>query len=273
MVSMSPLNLGQLTAPIPGASPVGHDLRAAEDSLYHDLRFLRTQCREEERQFEAGTIDAPDSAKWEELARGCERALGEQTKDLEIACWLLEAMARVGRDGATTFAGLRDGFKLLDALCAQYWDGLFSVQDDSDPEAKFAPIQVLDGSSGWISSYSSYGTGGTLVAAIRRIPLTPGDPPGPFSFWQIQQRDKFQMAEVYAAARQAGLGFFQSMAADIQGASAAADALEETLSRREDEATQSGGSRTRRIREALYESWKMVGQMSSLCDPPSAGAT
>src|SRR4051794_10846778 len=138
MASMPSLNLDQLIAPISGGSPVGHDLRAAEDSLYHDLRFLRTECRNEEREFEAGGIDPPDSAKWEELARGCELALREKTKDLEIACWLLEAQARVKRDGASEFVGLRDGFKVVSALCTQYWDTIFSVQDDSDPDAKFA---------------------------------------------------------------------------------------------------------------------------------------
>lgn len=252
MVSDRILALEPLLAPIPGGSPVGVDLRGADSPLYHDLRFLRTEARAEERLADAGTPDRPDKRKWEELARGCERALREQTKDFEVACWLIESLTRARRGDASEFAGLREGFQLLDGLCARYGKALFSVADDSDHDAWLAPIMSLEGGT----------TEGALVAAIRKIPLTPRRPPGPFSYGEIMQRDKFDMVEVYESVRGADAEFFPALAADIEGALAAADALDDTVYRCA--GAESAYGRIYRIRDLLSETRRMVMQLSAL---------
>jgi type VI secretion system protein ImpA len=222
MPSPAILDLDALTAAIPGDVPVGVNLRTDEsaDSIYYNLRALRQECRDEERQVDAGNIEPVPPTKWEELARGCEDALREKTKDLEICCWLIEALARIPREAASPpvseFAALRDGFKLANALCTQYWDTLYSVEDESDPDAKSRPLVGLNE--------------GALIAPISKIPLTKREHPGPFAFWQIKvQQEKNQTGEVDAMARQGGRAFYEPLLTDIAEARAALAALDETM--------------------------------------------
>jgi type VI secretion system protein ImpA len=56
-------------------------------------------------------------ADWKGVARECTAALAERSKDLELASSLTDAWARL--EG---FAGLRDGIRLVAALCDRFWD-------------------------------------------------------------------------------------------------------------------------------------------------------
>ncbi len=251
------LDLDALLAPIPGDAPTGADLRADEStsSLYYNLRTLRQECRDAERanEYPDPNNPSPPRPAWDELLSGCEAALREKSKDLEIACWLIEAQARVRRDLPNTeFAGLRDGFKLVNGLCTQYWDALYSIQDESDPAAKGDPIAGLNGKGG---------RDGTLVAAIRKIPLTLREEPGPFSFWQIKaQQQSAQMGEVEALVRKGARAFYEPLLTDIADARAAFAELEATIrARMEDNAPP-----TALIRETFDEVNRLVQHVSGI---------
>jgi type VI secretion system protein ImpA len=252
MPSPATLELDALAAPIPGDSPVGIDLRTDEsvNSVYYNLRALRQECRDEERQVDAGNIEPVSATRWEELAQGCQAALKEKSKDLEITCWLLEALARIPREPASggvpvsEFAALRDGFKLVNALCTQYWDTMWSVQDESDPDAKARPLIGLNE--------------GALITPIRKIPLTKREHPGPFSYWQIDVlQKKSQTAEVEQLVRIGARPFYEPMLTDIAEARAALTALEETMRTRMNASAAN-------ISEALDQVQRMVQHISGI---------
>ena len=170
----------------------------------------------------------------------------EKTKDFEVACWLIEAQARVN-----SFAGLRDGFKLANALCGRYWDTLHSVHDESDPAAKAEPLAVLNGK----------GREGALIAPIRKIALTPREEPGPFAYWQCEvQQKKGQMGEIEALARKGARPFYEPLLGDIAEARTAFAAIEEIVRARMEQ----HAPPTTQIREALEQVQQMVQQISGI---------
>jgi type VI secretion system protein ImpA len=59
------------------------------------------------------------AANWPAVVRACEQTLTTQSKDLQLAAWLTEALARI--DG---FAGLQAGLQLIRGLLERYWDTL-----------------------------------------------------------------------------------------------------------------------------------------------------
>lgn len=145
-------------APIPGDKPAGQDLRvnAGPTSLYYQIKDGRNNARASERRMEGGLEDAipPD---WKSVGTNALKGLAENSKDLEIAAYLIEAMCRT-----QGFAGLRDGFRLSRGLVEQYWDGLYPTPDEEGISTRVAPLTGLNGED----------AEGTLIAPINRIPLT-----------------------------------------------------------------------------------------------------
>src|SRR5262245_49292994 len=117
MASESVVELEKLLAPIPGDKPTGVDLRADgnPNSDYYKLKDARFAARAKERELEsdpAAAAAAPDQLpEWRAILDGAPKVLAEQSKDLEVAAWLVEALVR--RYG---FVGLRDGFRLTRGL-------------------------------------------------------------------------------------------------------------------------------------------------------------
>ena len=174
-MSYSILDIESLLEPLGDENPTGDDVREdpSPTSNYQKLRSARSAARSAERQ---SIHDGPSNeaeAHWREIEQLAPTVLKEQAKDLEVACWLTESLIR--RHG---FAGLRDGFALLDGLVEEFWDKLYPMPDEDGIETRVACISGLNGE----------GAEGVLIAPIRRVPLTLGDePPAPFSLWQYQQ--------------------------------------------------------------------------------------
>jgi type VI secretion system protein ImpA len=179
MASEQIVDIDQLTQAIAGDAPQGTDPRGdrSASSLYAIIKDARNSARAAER---ANLFDqdagADIAALWRPVLQQSPKLLTEQAKDLEIACWYLEALVR--KEG---FAGLRDGFALIDALVEKFWDGLFPEPDEDGLETRVAPLTGLNGDSGE----------GTLPTPLRNVPITaPGSGSGNFdsySFWQFQQ--------------------------------------------------------------------------------------
>jgi type VI secretion system protein ImpA len=167
------VDLEALLAPIPGAPPTGVDLRASpNDAAYTKIKDTRSAARDAERR--ADTQEKPVAGvipEWRVVIKLAEDALSRQTKDLEIACWLVEARVRV--EG---FAGLREGFELLKELVARYWDGLHSLKDEEGMATFVLPLATLNGIDG----------DGTLIQPILKVPLTTGTP-GPYAAYHYHQ--------------------------------------------------------------------------------------
>ena len=58
---------------------------------------------------------------WTTVVQVAPNILANTSKDLEVACWYLEALIRL--EGAP---GLRDGIKLIKGLIDNFWDNLYT---------------------------------------------------------------------------------------------------------------------------------------------------
>ena len=169
------IEIAALLAPIPGDAPVGVDLRqdaAAADALYTRLRDARGEARTLERaqENEEGNYTIP--AEWRTIRDLAYEALTVHTKDLEIACWLAEALLR--SDG---LQGLSAGLQVMRGLVEQYWDDLFPLPDEDGIATRVAPVTSLNGQSG----------DGALMQPLRRTPLFNRPDGEPLRFWQYEQ--------------------------------------------------------------------------------------
>ncbi len=73
------------------------------------------------------------------MEKACLNALMDRSKDLQIACWLLEAWLRL-----RSFAGAAEGFRVITALCENFWDDLHPRIEGDDLEYRIAPINWLN---------------------------------------------------------------------------------------------------------------------------------
>ena len=168
MPSPDTLDFAKLLAPIPGDKAVGPDLRATSgpSSPYYQVKDARSAARAAERQAESGATDGP-VPDWKAVVAAGTKALATGAKDLEIAAYLIEGLARVNG-----YAGMRDGFKLTRQLVEAFWDDLYPVPDEEGVLTKVAPIAGLNGDD----------SEGTLLAPIRMVPLTASDTHGRLTY-------------------------------------------------------------------------------------------
>lgn len=169
MASPEVLNFAQLLAPIAGDSAVGVDLRAdaSPNSVYYRVKDARSTASRAERQM---MMDGDEykgaAADWRPVLEHGLKAISEQSKDLEITAFAIEALAR--QHG---FAGLRDGFRLARELIEQFWDGIYPRPDEEGVLTRVAPLTGLNGED----------SEGALINPITNIPITEGNNYGPFS--------------------------------------------------------------------------------------------
>lgn len=158
MPSPDTIDFAKLLAPIPGEKAVGPDLRATSgpSSPYYQVKDARSAARAAERQIESGTTDGP-VPDWKAVVAAGTKALATGSKDLEVAAYLTEGLART-----QGYAGMRDGFKLTRMLVEAFWDDLYPTPDEEGVLTKVAPIAGLNGDD----------SEGTLLAPIRTVPLT-----------------------------------------------------------------------------------------------------
>lgn len=136
-----------LLTPLPGDQPCGTDLRY--DPLYDKLK----EARREDDDAPQGDWERPRKlADWPQVIKLATDTLAKQTKDLQIAVWLAEALLR--RDGC---AGLHEGLTLLHGLVEQFWDHVHPQLEDGDAELRVAPLE-------WM--------GTRLTIAVRLVPVT-----------------------------------------------------------------------------------------------------
>jgi type VI secretion system protein ImpA len=125
-----------LLQPIPGANPAGANLRY--DPVYDKLKEAR---REEEDVDQGDWKRARKVADWPQVTKLATDALTKQSKDLQIAAWLTEALLR--QQG---LAGLNNGLAVLRGLMERFWDGLYPEIEDGDSELRAAPLA-------WVGHY------------------------------------------------------------------------------------------------------------------------
>lgn len=181
MASPDIIDLNTLLSPISDESPTGNDIRldSSPSSKYQQIKSARTIARAAERKSIHDGDNNEADEQWRKIMSLAPDILANQSKDLEIATWFTEALIR--RHG---FQGLRDGFKLIHGLIEKFWDNLYPMPDEDGLGIRTSALGGLNGEGGE----------GVLIPTIRKVPITEGNHPGPFSFWQYQQAVEAQRA-------------------------------------------------------------------------------
>jgi len=155
-----PIDLAPLLAPLEaGEQGAGVDLRLdySATSPYQRLRDARGAARAEERARDAEDgSEGPPADGWRDVLSIGQQALATQSKDLEIAAWMTEALVRMHG-----LPGLTAGARLIAGLCDAYWDAGFPQPDEDGLEIRASPIDGLSGSS----------ADGTIMQPLRRLPM------------------------------------------------------------------------------------------------------
>src|SRR4051812_44246097 len=121
----------EVLKPIPGENPGGQNLRYAP--VYDKIKEAR---RED---------DALNQGAWQYERKVAdtalvitltEEALATQSKDLQLAAWLTEALLK--KNG---FGGFQEGLQICAGLVATFWEHLYPELDEEDPELRAAPLE------------------------------------------------------------------------------------------------------------------------------------
>jgi type VI secretion system protein ImpA len=123
-----------LFQPISEEKPSGESLRFT--NLYDEIKEARRadlDVAQGQWQTELKTADFP------KVIALAVPALASQTKDLQIAAWLSEAL--VNEHG---FTGLRDSLKLMSGLQDKFWETLFPEIDEGDMEGRANAVAWMD---------------------------------------------------------------------------------------------------------------------------------
>lgn len=134
MAKAPTIDIDAILAPVPGENPAGKDVRDGKD--FEALKETRRQ--EEVLSLGDWQRDAK-VADWPKAIQIAVKILTEQSKDLQVAVWLVEALIK--RHG---FAGLRDGLKILLGLHATFWDSLYPAMEDGDLEYRSGKLDALN---------------------------------------------------------------------------------------------------------------------------------
>ncbi|HEU4391513.1 MAG TPA: type VI secretion system protein TssA, partial [Blastocatellia bacterium] len=162
--------LESLLSPIAGASPAGESLKYT--GLYDEIR----EARRADENLEQGEWKRDQKvADWPKVLTLSTDALATRTKDLQVAAWLGEALARL-----RGFAGLRDSLQLTRGLLERFWESLYPETDDGDLEARANCISWLDR---------------TLAGAIKEAPITKSLGSRNCSYSEWEQSTKFDIPE------------------------------------------------------------------------------
>ncbi len=134
MAKAPTLDIDAILAPIPGGNPAGKDVRDGKD-----FEALKETRRQEEVLSQGDWQRDTKVADWPKAIQIATKILTEQSKDLQVAVWLVEALIK--RHG---FAGLRDGLKILFGLHATFWDSLYPAIEDGDLEYRSGKLEALN---------------------------------------------------------------------------------------------------------------------------------
>lgn len=123
--------LEALLVPIPGDSPSGKELRY--DPRYEQVKEARREDPDLPRGPQEGPRKLADYPAVVKLAR---ELLEKESKDLQLAAWLSEALLK--RDG---IGGLATGVRVLHGIVDRFWDTCYPVWDEDDPELRASPLE------------------------------------------------------------------------------------------------------------------------------------
>lgn len=161
------LDIDVLLRPLSDENPAGESMRYS--GVYDEI----SEARRADDNLNQG--DWQSDLKVADYRRVIELAvpvLTSQSKDLQIAAWLTEAVVK-----EHGFAGLRDGLKLLAQLQENFWDTLHPELDEGDMEGRANAVAWMDTQAGF---------------AIKGAAITAGEG---YSFFDWEDSQRFDIPD------------------------------------------------------------------------------
>ena len=144
-----------ILTPIPGDNPSGSNLRHAP--IYDQVKEAR---RNEDATPQGDWEREIKTADYQSVVKLAQEALATQSKDLQLAVWLAEAL--IYQEGVP---GLCAGISLLQGLIENFWDSVYPELDEGDAEYRATPLE-------WFGNYFDPSKGSSPAFAVRRVPIT-----------------------------------------------------------------------------------------------------
>lgn len=160
------LSLAALLAPADSSQPAGRPLRGTP--AYSAIAQAR---RQDDASLPMGSWEHElKRADWREAGRLCANAIATQSKDLQLAAWLLEA--QINQSG---FHGIGPCVHLMQQLCQAYWAELYPKAAQDELEYRANIFQ-------WVNE--------KLLPAIRMVPLTAAERQQQYCWadWELARR-------------------------------------------------------------------------------------
>jgi len=201
------LNLEELLAPISAAQPCGEDL-----AFSPEVDAINRARQADDPSIDQGAwVTALKEADWKFVASQCASLIGQRSKDVQLAVWLVEAGAKTGG-----MRGLADGLFLLAALCERYWEQLYPALDDG--------VEQRVGNLCWIAARAPQ--------LILDVAVTED---GAFPMHRAQGANAAGagvVAELDSARRRSSRAFYESLQSDCELCDAALAQLERAIDTR-----------------------------------------
>src|ERR1700733_5949207 len=142
-----PIDIDALLVPISAQEPSGSDLR------YQPVTDKIKEARRQDDNLSQGVWERElKTADYVAVMKLAKEALSKQSKDLQIAAWLTEALVR--REG---FSGLQQGLQLMQRMLETFWDTVYpQIDEDGDLELRATPLSFV----------------GQLAPAVRSVALS-----------------------------------------------------------------------------------------------------
>jgi len=161
------IDVEALLAPFSGDNPAGENLQYS--GLHDEIREAR---RSEDALAQGDWQRELKAADWDLTLELAEKALKTQTKDLQVAAWLAEALTK--KHG---FPGLRDGLKVMRGLHERYWDNVYPEVEEGDLEGRANSVSWLDRQAAF---------------ALKEVPLTKA-PGMAYTYLQMEQSKQLEI--------------------------------------------------------------------------------
>jgi type VI secretion system protein ImpA len=211
------IDVSSLVIPILEEAPCGQDMRvlSPSETVYFSLREERFKAREIEKKQALDESFQIPTTNWRRIYDLCIQILQKESKDLQVVCWLAEALLRL--EG---FKGLAQGFDLSIKLINAYWEDLFPQSDGDIPDAKISCFIGLNGDS----------ADGSLIFPILNTPITHGKTVEPYSTWEVNRLLKETNQEnLQRSIQETSKDFFVSLYEDIHNCLDQVNMLEDIL--------------------------------------------
>jgi type VI secretion system protein ImpA len=224
------LNIQTYLAPIAGANPSGENLRYT--AVYDQIKEAK---RSDDLLDKGEWLTDLKSSDWRLTITLCSEALIHQSKDLQIAAWLTEALLH--QHG---FAGLTFGLQLLSSLVTGYWDTLYPEIENDDLDFRVGPFTYLNEK---------------LPVAVHQVPICDPAHTKGFAYYsweesrmvgadsgldkeqkgrrqEMIEEGKISAEEFKAAVNMSSIGFYKALCDQLAGCREQLTALDEVVTQR-----------------------------------------